>query len=100
MDKEAKIMPTGLVLTMWIVWASVVVITAALYMYRSSLAKNEDGQVFLDEAFAHEKAMQNEIVTRINKVEPMAHAGMIATAVMSGIVIVYYLYAAYVSLFG
>ncbi len=93
-------MPTGLVLSMWIVWAVVAVITAALYVYRSSLAKNEDGQVFLDEAFAHEKDMQTQIVARINKIQPLAHASMLATAVMTGVIVVYYLYASYVSLFG
>ena len=93
-------MPTGPVLLMWVVWLAVVVITAALYVYRSSLAKNEDGQVFLDEAFAHEKDMQTQIVARINKIQPLAHACMIATGIMTGVVVVYYLYASYVSLFG
>ena len=36
---------------MWSVWAALVVITAALFLYRSSLTKDEEDQIFLDDSF-------------------------------------------------
>ena len=40
---------------MWTVWAAFVVFTAALYIYRSSLTRDEEDQIFLDDSFQHEK---------------------------------------------
>ena len=36
---------------MWIVWSAFVCISAALYIYRLSLTKNEEDQIFLDDSF-------------------------------------------------
>lgn len=93
-------MESGMVITMWIVWAVLAVITAVLYAYRSSLGRDEDAQVFLDEAFEHEKVMQSQIVARINRVNPIVHVSVGITAVMSAVVVAYYLFFAYRSLFG
>ena len=46
-------------------------IAAALYLYRSSLTSDEDDQIYLDDAFEHEKAAQEAIVAKVNKIEPM-----------------------------
>jgi hypothetical protein len=56
---------------MWSVWAVLVVALAALYIYRSRLTRDEDDQIYLDDAFNHEKQAQAEIVAKVNKVEPM-----------------------------
>ena len=34
---------------MWMVWSAVVALTAALYIYRSNLTKDEEDQIFLDD---------------------------------------------------
>ena len=39
---------------MWIIWSAFVLFMAVLYIYRSSLTKNEEDQIFLDDSFAHE----------------------------------------------
>lgn len=75
---------------MWIVWAALVVIMAALHIYRSSLTKDEEDQVFLDESFEHERTIQVAIAAKVNKVEPILKGFEWATAAMTVVVIVYY----------
>jgi hypothetical protein len=63
----------------------------SLHIYRSSLEKNEDDQIFLDDSFDHEKAAQMAIVARVNKVQaPLRVAKWLALA-MTLVVIVYYI---------
>jgi hypothetical protein len=63
----------------------------SLHIYRSSLEKNEDDQIFLDDSFDHEKAAQMAIVARVNKVQaPLRVAKWLALA-MTVVVIVYYI---------
>jgi hypothetical protein len=75
---------------MWTVWAAFVVFTAAVYIYRSSLTRDEEDQIFLDDSFEHEKSAQAMIVSRVAKVEPLAHAGIWLVVAMSAVVIIYY----------
>jgi hypothetical protein len=76
---------------MWTVWGAFVVLMLSLHIYRSSLEKNEDDQIFLDDSFDHEKAAQLAIVARVNKVEaPLRVAKWLALA-MTVVVIVYYI---------
>ena len=43
---------------MWGVWGLLALITAAVYVYRSRLTRDEEDQIFLSEGFEHEKAHQ------------------------------------------
>jgi hypothetical protein len=52
------------------VWIALVVVMAGLYIYRSTLTKNEEDQIFLDDSFSHEKAAQAAIIAKLNKVQP------------------------------
>jgi len=62
---------------LWTVWSALVVLTAALYIYRSSLTKDEEDQIFLDDSFNHVKSpgshcrqgQQNPAVTQ-GRTEP------------------------------
>jgi hypothetical protein len=77
---------------MWSVWGALVVLMLSLHIYRGSLEKNEDDQIFLDDSFEHEKAAQMAIVARVNKVEqPLRIAKWLALA-MTVVVILYYIY--------
>jgi len=49
-------MTTNLAPILLIVWAIVALVTLMLYAYRGRLTRDEEGQIFLDDAFAHEKA--------------------------------------------
>jgi hypothetical protein len=83
-------MTSTIVPVLWIIWGCVALVTALLYAYRSKLTRDEEGQIFLDEAFAHEKAVQTEIVTKVNKVQPAVHISLGLTIAMTIVVIAYY----------
>jgi Tfp pilus assembly protein PilN len=79
------------VLVMWAVWGVLVVITAALYLYRSRLQRDEEDQIFLDDSFSQEKAEQAEIAASVNKIEPALHIFQWVAAAATLFVIVYYI---------
>jgi len=75
---------------MWTVWCALVVVMAALWVYRSSLTKDEEDQIFLDDSFEHERSAQAAIVARVSKVEPLLRAAEWCVAGMTVIVVGYY----------
>jgi len=77
---------------MWSVWGALVLILAAIWVYRSRLERDEEDQIFIDDAFSHEKAAQAAIVERVNKVQPILRVFMILTAVATVFVVGYYIY--------
>ena len=81
------------VLVMWMVWSFLVLILAALFIYRSSLTKNEEDQIFLDDSFEQEKAEQAIIAAKVAKVEPMVRMARWIVIVATGVVIVYYVWS-------
>jgi len=83
-----------------IVWAVFAVITGILYAYRANLTRNEEGQIFLDDAFAHEKAVQTAIVAKVTKLQPALRLSLVLTVLMSAVVVAYYSWSAYKALFG
>jgi hypothetical protein len=75
---------------LWIVWGVCALITMLLYAYRSMLTRDEEGQIFLDEAFAHEKAVQTQIVARVQRLQPVLMVSLGLTVVMTAAVLGYY----------
>lgn len=75
---------------MWIVWSVIVLSMVVLHLYRGSLEKNEDDQLFLDESFDHERAEQAAIVARANRVEPLLRVSHWLVGAASVVVIAYY----------
>jgi hypothetical protein len=75
---------------MWTVWAAFVVFTAALYVYRSSLTRDEEDQIFLDDCFEHEAAAQASICSKVAKVEPWVRTGRWLVIAMTVVVAAYY----------
>jgi hypothetical protein len=80
----------NLVPMMWAIWGALALVTVALFVYRTSLTRDEEGQVFLDEAFDHEKTAQAEIVERVNKIEPALRISLRAVAGATAVVLAYY----------
>ncbi len=93
-------MTTNFVPALWIVWAIFALVTTLLYAYRSSLTRDEEGQIFLDDAFAHEKAVQTQIVSKVTRLQPALRASLILTVLMTVVVIAYYAWDAGKALFG
>jgi hypothetical protein len=75
---------------MWTVWAAIVVVTAALYIYRSNLTRDEEDQIFLDDSFEHEKAEQAAIVAKAQKIEPLLKVAQWLVVAMTAVVLIYY----------
>jgi hypothetical protein len=78
-------------MVMWSVWAAFVLFMAVLYIYRSSLTRDEEDQIFLDESFDQEKAHQEVIVAKVGKIEPLLRIARWLVVAMTAVVIVYYI---------
>lgn len=65
---------------------------AVLHVYRSTLTRDEEDQIFLDDSFEHEKNAQAAIVAKVGKVEPVLHLLQWAVGVATVAVIAYYIY--------
>jgi membrane protein insertase Oxa1/YidC/SpoIIIJ len=77
---------------MWGVWGLLAAITAAFYVYRSRLTRDEEDQIFLDDSFDHLKAQQMAIVAKVNKVQPVLYTFMGLFAAATLFVIGYYIW--------
>jgi len=76
---------------MWAVWSALVLVLAALYLYRSRLERDEEDQIFLDDSFDHQRTAQAAIVARVNKIQPALRVSMILASVATVFVIGYYI---------
>ena len=76
---------------MWSVWGACVALMLSLHVYRGSLEKNEDDQIFLDDSFEHERAAQTAIVAKVNKIEPALRLAKWLALGMTVVVIIYYI---------
>jgi hypothetical protein len=81
----------AIVPVMWSVWGTLVLVLAVLYLYRSSLSKNEEDQLFLADSFNHEQSAQAAIVAKVNKVEPLVKGASILVGIATLFVIAYYI---------
>lgn len=77
---------------MWIAWSAIAVLMVALHVYRSSLEKDEEDQLFLDDSFEHERAANAAIIARATKVEPLVKVSHWLLAAASVVVIAYYVW--------
>jgi hypothetical protein len=93
-------MTTNLVSVLWIAWAAFALVTALLYAYRARVTRDEEGQIFLDEAFAHEERTQSDITMKVNRLQPVLRMSMALTGLMTAVVIAYYLWFGFQALFG
>ena len=81
----------SMVIVMWGVWAALALVTAGLFIYRSSLTKDEEDQIFLDDSFQHEQAAQAAIVSKVNKVQPILRLSIWLVGLATLFVIGYYI---------
>jgi divalent metal cation (Fe/Co/Zn/Cd) transporter len=79
---------------MWATWGLLVVLTVAVYLYRSSLTRDEEDQIFLSDGFEHEKVVQSAITAKVNKIQPVVTVCSSLVAVASLFVLGYYVFDA------
>jgi len=77
---------------MWIVWSAIVVLMVGLHVYRSSLEKDEEDQLFLDDSFEHERAANAAIVARSSRVEPLVSLSHWLVGAITVVVVLYYVW--------
>ena len=75
------------------VWGVLAVIAVALFLYRTSLTRDEDDQIYLDDAFQHEKAAQEAIIAKVNKIEPALRISLWAVGTVTVILVVVYFWS-------
>jgi len=56
--------------TLLIVWGALTVVLIILLIYRGTLNMHEDDQLFLDEAESHMAREQQELIVRMNRLQP------------------------------
>jgi hypothetical protein len=76
---------------MWAIWGVLAVVMAALYVYRSSLTRDEDDQVILDDSFDNVKNEQAAIVAKVNKIQPFVRVNLWLLVAMTVFIIGYYI---------
>lgn len=75
---------------MWSVWGAMVVLLLSVWIYRARLERDEEDQIFLDDSFSHEKAAQDAILAKVNKVQPIFRATWVLVIAASVWVVAYY----------
>ena len=75
---------------LWSAWGLVVLFTAALFIYRSTLTKDEEDQIFLDDSFDSMKTAQAAIIAKVNKVQPLLRVALWLVGVATLGVVGYY----------
>ena len=53
-----------------ILWAGLTLVLIVLLIYRSTLAMHEDDQLFLDSAEAHMAKEQEELILKMDRIQP------------------------------
>lgn len=81
----------SIVPVIWVVWSTIVLLTAALYIYRSNLTRDEEDQIFLDDSFEHEKSAQAAIVAKVNKVQPILRIALWLVGITTLFLVGYYI---------
>lgn len=76
---------------MWSVWGLTIILMAIMLLYRSRLTRDEENQIFLDDSFGQEKAIQDAITARVAKVQPAIKGTEIVAGVATLFVIGYYI---------
>lgn len=66
----------------WVIWAAVATILAALLIYRGTLLQNEDDQIYLDANAEHQQHEQELLLIRAKKLNPYLYAASAATILM------------------
>jgi hypothetical protein len=80
---------------MWSVWGALILVFAALYLYRSRLTRDEEDQIFLDDSFNHVKTAQAAIVDKVNKIQPALRVSMALAGAATLFVVAYYVWDIY-----
>lgn len=82
---------TPLMEVLLIAWGSFTLVLVVLLIYRATLNMQEDDQLFLDEAESHMQKEQEELLTKMHRIQPYVRgfgaASGLLTLVIVGLVV-------------
>ena len=78
---------TPLMEVLLIAWGGFTLVLVVLLIYRSTLNMQEDDQLFLDEAESHMQREQEELLTKMNKLQPFVRGFGAASGVLTLLII-------------
>ncbi len=74
---------------LWIVWAAFAAVLLCLLLYRGTLTRYEDDQLFLDDSTAQHHKENDELISKVNRIAPfvkiLTGAACLTTAAILGI---------------
>ncbi len=65
-----------------IAWGGITVVLIVLLIYRSTLSMHEDDQLFLDDAESHMQLEQQELIGRMNRLQPFVRIFGVASGLL------------------
>jgi len=80
----------GFVSMMWALWGAAFCFMAAVSLYSSRLARNEEDQIFLSDSSSQARSEQHAIAARIGKIQPLRRTAFALAGVMTIFVLGYY----------
>ena len=63
-------------------WGAITLVLVVLLIYRSTLSMHEDDQLFLDDASTHMQQEQQELIGRMNRLQPFVRLFGIASGLL------------------
>jgi len=75
-----------------ILWGVITAVLIILLIYRSTLTMQEDDQLYLSDSESHMQKEQTEILTKVNKINPMLRWLGASSAVLALVVVGMYTY--------
>jgi hypothetical protein len=76
------------------VWAGITAILLILLGYRGTLTMHEEDQLFLANAGTNEEREQSALLLKVQKVTPYVRMAIVATCLMSAVIVAYYVWDA------
>jgi hypothetical protein len=79
--------------TLLILWTGFTVILTGLLIYRGTLRMHEDGQIFLDQAESHLAKEQEQLIVRMDRLQPWVRMSGAGSAILIVIIASLEMYA-------
>lgn len=79
---------------MWIIWAVFTAALLVLLLYRGTLTRYEEDQIFLDDSSNLQQQEQTAIVRKVARIQPAVRVALGATCVMSAAILGFYVWDA------
>jgi hypothetical protein len=73
--------------TLWIIWAAFAVCLLALLLYRGTITRYEDDQLFLDDNCDRQHKENDAIISKLNKLQPFLRVCTGVTSVLTATII-------------